>query len=99
MVRAATFPLPYSSQLNSACGRNEDCTCIAVIVGVGRQEAYQLLENCSASFCPVPNLAMFANPLIAWTHVHQTDGVDAGSHASETGGCQGCCASGAKTVA
>lgn len=41
----------------------------AVIVGVGQQEAYQLLENCSACFYALTYLVMFAIPLIGWRKV------------------------------
>jgi amino acid transporter len=37
---------------------------IAVIDGVGQQEAFQMLENCSASFYAFTYLVMFAIPLI-----------------------------------
>jgi amino acid transporter len=42
---------------------------VVVIVGVGQQEAYQLLENCSAGFYSLTYLVMFAIPLIGWKKI------------------------------
>jgi amino acid transporter len=42
---------------------------VAVIVGVGQQEAYQLLENCSACFYALTYLVMFAIPLFGWKKI------------------------------
>jgi amino acid transporter len=42
---------------------------LAVIVGVGQQEAYQLLENCAASFYSLTYLMMFAIPLVGWKKI------------------------------
>jgi amino acid transporter len=42
---------------------------VVVIVGVGQQEAYQLLENCSAGFYSLTYLVMFAIPLFGWKKI------------------------------